>query len=198
MIAVATLTIGAVASAIAEDASSLVAQSTERFREGSRAAEGWRPILDEGVRLAERAVELDPRNAEARYVLFLNLGTRAERSGVGTQLFIVRRLRSLLDETIELDPAHAHAWEARGEMLAKLPRFLGGSLPEAEKSLQRATELAPDWAKPWLRLAELARPDNPREARELADRARRLACEGRNPDAEICAAAKALLGASVG
>ncbi|MGH7804681.1 MAG: hypothetical protein ACREQJ_10060, partial [Candidatus Binatia bacterium] len=172
---------------------SLVRDSMARYHAANASRDGWRELSDEGVRLAERAAELDPKNAAARYALFLNLGLRAERSGLGAQLFTVRRLRALLDETIELDPRHAHAWEARGEMLARMPRLLGGSRTEAEKAYRRSAELDPEWAKPWLRLAELAREnDDLKTAKELGHRARRLACESGLPDAEICEGATAL------
>lgn len=184
--------------ALAEDesAASLVRESIARYHAAESAREDWREITDEGTRLAERAGELDPKNADARYALFLNLGLRAQRSGLGAQLFTVRRLRTLLDETIALDPRHAHAWEARGEMLARMPRLLGGSREEAEKAYQRSSEIDPEWAKPWLRLAELAREnDHPKRAQELGERARRLACDSSRPDAEICEGAKALTAA---
>ena len=66
----------------------------------------------------------------------------------------VSRLKGLLRKTLELDSRHAHAWEAQGEMLMRLPWLLGGSDEEGERALRRAAELAPKWAKPRLRLAE--------------------------------------------
>ena len=193
VLAALLVTHATVARSETESAAKLVQESIDRYHAAETVREGWREILDEGARLAERAAELDPKNAEARYALFLNLGLHAQRSGIGAQLFTVRRLRKLLDETIELDPRHAHAWEARGEMLSRLPRLLGGSGAEAEKAYRRATEIDPDWAKPWLRLAELAREnDDLKRAHELGDRARALACESSRTDAEICEGAKAL------
>jgi hypothetical protein len=182
-----------------DSAPGLVRESIAHYHAAESAREGWREILDEGARLAERAAELDPKNADARYALFLNLGLRAKRAGLGAQLFTVRRLRTLLDETIALDPRHAHAWEARGEMLAQMPRLLGGSRAEAEKAFQRSAEIDPEWAKPWLRMAELAREnDDLKRAKELAERARRLACGSSRIDAEICEGAKALAAALSG
>lgn len=184
----------------AEDAEALVRRALERFHHAEALGTGWKPVYDEGVAAAERAIELDPKHAEAHYALFLNLGRRAERSGLGTQVFTVRRLRALLERTIELDPRHAHAWEAQGEVLLALPRLLGGSRSEGEKSLRKATELDPAWPKPWLRLAEHFRASGDETAaREHAERARKLACdESTTAAAESCRAAEEFLAAPPG
>ena len=178
-----------------EDAAALVRRAFERFHRAEALAEGWRPVYDEGIAAAERAIELEPRHAEAHYALFLNLGRRAERSGLGMQIFTVRRLRSLLDRTIELDPRHAHAWEALGEVQLALPRLLGGSVTDGEAALRRAIELDPTWPKPRLRLAEHARDQGDlAAAREHGEQARRLACDDGAPAAaDSCGAAKRLL-----
>lgn len=178
-----------------EAAETLVRRSLERFHHAESLREGWRAVYDEGIAAGERAIELDPDHAEAHYALFLNLGRRAERSGLGTQVFTVRRLRALLDRTIELDPRHAHAWEALGEVLLALPRLLGGSRSEGEAALRKAAELDPRWPKPRLRLAEHLRDQGDvAAAREQAERARRLACdETAPPAADSCGAANELL-----
>jgi tetratricopeptide (TPR) repeat protein len=193
--ALAVLLCFAAASPLAEDAEALVRRALERFHRAEGLREGWREVYDEGIAAAERAIELDPRHAEAHYALFLNLGRRAERSGLGTQVFTVRRLRALLDRTIELDPSHAHAWEARGEVLLALPRLLGGSTRDGVAALRRAIELDPDWPKPRLRLAEHARDQGDLvAAREHAEQARRLACDESAPStADSCGAANRLL-----
>jgi hypothetical protein len=98
-------------------------------------------------------------------------------------------LKRLLDRTLELDPSHAQAWEAKGEMLLRLPRLMGGSASEGERALRRSAELAPRWAKPQLRLAELdwknGRADAARaEASHARDLARAAGEEDYLRDAE--------------
>ena len=137
---------------------------------------GWESVYDSGIGLAEQAIARDPSVADGHYALFVNLGSKAERTGVAAQTMKVSRLKKLLDKTLELEPRHAHAWEAKGEMLMRLPRLFGGSEAEGELALRRSAELAPKWAKPPLRLAELdwkkGRVD---QARAEAERARDLA-----------------------
>lgn len=154
----------------------LVSQATAQYHIGDNLEEGGAAEYDKGVALAERAVGLDPNCADAYFALFVNLGRKAERAGKVAQLQVVGRLTDLLTKTLELDPLNAHAWEARGEMLTRLPWILGGSTAKGEQALERSAVLAPQWAKPALRLAELhwKNGDAPRAERE-AEKARDLA-----------------------
>jgi hypothetical protein len=159
-----------------DEARSLAEQAFAACREADRLDDGRDAAYDRGFALANQAISLDPGLADAYYAAFLNLGRKSERSGMRVQMANLGRLRSLLDRTLELDPNHAHAWEAKGEMLVRLPRWMGGSTSEGERALRRSAELAPQWPKPLLRLAELdwenGRAD---EARAEALRARDLA-----------------------
>lgn len=161
-------------------------------RRGDELESGWERAYDRGIALANRAIALDPTVADAYYALFLNLGRKAERSGVGAQAFSVSRLKELLQKTLELDPRHAHAWEARGEMLIRLPWWLGGSDAEGERALRRAAELTPSWAKPELRLAELHAGQG-HKARARAEAEAALGLARRAGDDEVRAAAEELL-----
>jgi len=143
-------------------------------RRGDESESGWEQAYDHGVALANQAIATDPGLADAYYALFVNLGRKSERSGIGAQAMSVSRLKELLRKTLELDPEHAYAWAAQGEMLIRLPWWMGGSEAEGERALRRAAELAPQWAKPHLRLAELhfahGRKAQARAEAELAER----------------------------
>jgi tetratricopeptide (TPR) repeat protein len=159
-----------------EEARSLAEQAFAANKQGNQLESGWDAAYDRGIALANQAIALDPGLADACYALFLNLGRKSERAGVGSQMKNISQLKSLIDRTLELDPRHAHAWEAKGEMLVRLPRLLGGSTTEGEKALRRSAELAPKWPKPLLRLAEIDWKNGQREtARSEALRARDLA-----------------------
>jgi tetratricopeptide (TPR) repeat protein len=159
-----------------EEARSLAEQAFAANKQGNQLESGWDAAYDHGIALANQAIALDPDLADAYYALFLNIGRKSERGGVGSQMSNLSQLKSLLDRTLELDPRHAHAWEAKGEMLVRLPRLLGGSTTEGERALRRSAELAPQWPKPLLRLAELDwKNGRTAEARSEALRARDLA-----------------------
>jgi tetratricopeptide (TPR) repeat protein len=154
----------------------LALQSFAEFQRAERLADGWSAAYDRGIDLAERAIALDPRNADAHYALFVNLGRKSERTSTVAQARSIGRLKELLARALELDPGHAHAWEAEGEMLMRLPWLLGGSEPKGLEALEHAAELEPTWSKPPLRLAEHWWKEGERErARGLATKARDLA-----------------------
>jgi tetratricopeptide (TPR) repeat protein len=145
-------------------------------QKADRLASGWEATYDRGIELAKRAIEVDPSLAEAYYALFVNLGRKSERASVAAQAMHVSELRRLLEKTLELDPKHAHAWEAKGEMLLRLPRLFGGSETEGRQALERSAELDPKWAKPVLRLAQYDwKKGRSEEARTEAEHARELA-----------------------
>jgi len=175
-----------------EEAQRLADEAFAMHKKADKLETGWEAVYDSGIGLAEQAIARDPSVADGHYALFVNLGRKAERTGVAAQAMKISQLKKLLAKTLELDPRHADAWEAKGEMLMRLPRLFGGSEAEGELALRRSAELAPKWAKPPLRLAELdwkkGRVD---QARAEAERARDLARA--SGDEDFLEAAQALL-----
>lgn len=160
----------------AAEAQRLADEAFQALKRGDALRDGWKPVYEQGIELANQAIRVDPSLADAYYALFVNEGRKAYRTGLVSKALKVSQLRSLLAKTLELNPRHAHAWEARGEMLLRLPRLLGGSTKDGEQALRRAAELAPAWAKPRLRLAELDwNAGRAEQARTEAEAARDLA-----------------------
>jgi hypothetical protein len=114
------------------------------------------PMLARGLDLAEAAVALDDRSAEAHFAIVCNLGkaTSLARVGFGTY-GAVDRLRQEIDLTLALAPNHAEALAAKGALLIKLPRWLGGDRREAELWLRRALTVDPSNATARAYLDEL-------------------------------------------
>jgi tetratricopeptide (TPR) repeat protein len=166
-----------------DEAQRLADQALAIGKKADQMMSGWESVYDRGIATAERAIAIDPTVADGHYALFVNLGRKAERAGMAAQSMKLFRLKGLLDKTLELDPRHAHAWEAKGEMLMRLPGLLGGSETEGERALRRSAELAPTWPKPPLRLAELdwkrGRAD---QARAEAEHAKALAAAAGDED----------------
>jgi hypothetical protein len=114
------------------------------------------PMLARGLDLAEAAVALDERSAEAHFAIVCTLGkaTSLARVGLGT-FAAVARLRQEIDVTLALAPNHAEALAAKGALLIKLPRWLGGDRREAERWLRRAVAVDPSNATARAYLDEL-------------------------------------------
>lgn len=101
--------------------------------------------LDRGLAMSEAAVAADPGDARAHFALFCHLGKRMERAGISLrQITDLRRLKRELDLTLTLAPGDADALIAKGALLLKLPRLLGGDSDEAETLLRQALVVEPD------------------------------------------------------
>jgi tetratricopeptide (TPR) repeat protein len=103
---------------------------------------------------AERAIELMPANADVRFVHFAAAGRLAQLEGLATAAFQLMSLNSELDEILRLNPNHANALAARGGMLVKLPRLLGGNTKKGVEYLERAVSLDDTAVGKRLELAE--------------------------------------------
>jgi hypothetical protein len=97
-----------------------------------------------GRELAERAVSLDDRSADAHFALFCNQGEAMRIDGESIRDVVgLRSLLRELDRTLELKPDHAGALSAKGTFLVRLPRLLGGDVDRGEAMLQRVITLDP-------------------------------------------------------
>lgn len=103
---------------------------------------------------ARRAVELQQDSAEARFLVFGSEGRIAQLDGLATVALKLVALNRQLDEVLRLDPDHANALAARGGMLMKLPRLLGGNTEQGLALLERAVSLDDESVGKRLELAE--------------------------------------------
>jgi hypothetical protein len=127
-------------------ASSLAQQSLtecETGRQTNDRAERQRRFT-RGLELAQRAVSLDDRSADAHFAVFCNQGESMRIDGESLRDVIgIRSLLRELDRTIELRPDHAGALSAKGTFLVRLPRLLGGDVDRGEAMLHRVITLDP-------------------------------------------------------
>ncbi len=119
-------------------------------------------VLARGLDLADAAIALDERSADAHFAVVCNLGKATGLTGVGFgALRAVSRLRREIDLTLALAPDHAEAMAAKGALLARLPRWLGGDRREAEVWLRRALTADPRNTTARSYLAEIEVPTAP-------------------------------------
>jgi tetratricopeptide (TPR) repeat protein len=113
-------------------------------------------LLARGLEAAEAAVAADETDAHAHLAVVCNLGRQLERARVSFRSFgAVGRLKREVDRAVELAPEDPDALAAKGGLLLRLPRLLGGDVDEAERLLGRAVTIAPEHATAWYYLARL-------------------------------------------
>ncbi len=129
----------------ADDVERRVDESLALCADADRAAPNERlAILAHGLDLADAAIALDAHSARAHFAVVCNLGKATGIAGIGFGTFgAVRRLRQEIDLTLALAPNDAEALAAKGALLIKLPRWLGGDRREAELWLRRALAADP-------------------------------------------------------
>src|SRR2546426_6560237 len=140
LMALASLSLATAARAADDSVPSLTASARAECDAGRRATdrEARKEHFDRGQALAERAVALDDNSADAHFALFCNLGELMRLDGENlTQVFQLRRLMAEVDRTLELNPNHVDAMAAKGTLLVRLPRLLGGDSVKGEAMLRQ-------------------------------------------------------------
>ncbi len=140
------------------------------------------PFLVRAAELAERAIDQDGDNVDARVALSRALGRQAQTMGTmkAANLEIPQKLRRILEQALEMDPASAAAhlgfgmWNSEvvdgaGSFLAGL--MYGASKDKALYAFEKSLELAPDEK---IVLYEVALGLERLDASRYADRIREL------------------------
>jgi len=171
--------LAAEAEAKANDAASLYDAARLRFYQSEVALEvkdknGARSAAEAGIKLAEKAVGMQPKNAEYHRLL----GTLCGQVIPANVLLAMRYGRCALDEVnkaIELNPKSSEAYMSRGVGNYYLPAQFGGGPELAVKDLQKAIELDPKNADAqlWLGVA-LRKLNRNAEANEAIARSLKL------------------------
>ncbi|GIW43612.1 MAG: hypothetical protein KatS3mg077_0894 [Candidatus Binatia bacterium] len=126
----------------------LARQATVLLKQGEDASDPAtkRRLYEEGLRLAEAALALDDRNADAHFARFATKGRLLLLDGAYPNPWNLVGIQRDLDRALELNPNHADAWAAKGGLYRQLPRLLGGSERKAEECLTKAISLEPEHA----------------------------------------------------
>jgi tetratricopeptide (TPR) repeat protein len=132
----------------------------------------------EGLALAERAVAVDDKNADAHFAVFANEGRIMLLEGVAPNPISLLKVNRKLERCLALNPDHSDALAAKGGLYRQLPRLLGGNLDKAESLLKRSIEIDSNAVGARIELArtyvDKGRPDLSvpllRKAEELAQR----------------------------
>ena len=132
-----------------------------------------------GQALGDQAVALDGQSAEAHFAVFCNMGELMRLDGETlSSMFQLRHLTAEIDRTLELNPDYTEAMAAKGILLIRLPRFLGGDVEKGETLLRRVLQKDPNAVESRLILAKTCESRGDRdEALAFATRALQIARE---------------------
>jgi tetratricopeptide (TPR) repeat protein len=110
-----------------------------------------------GKTAAERAVALDPNDAEALFMLAANRGQLASLQKNLGGVLVPQELERLLSRALALNPRHARALHMMGVLLERTPAplrlLLKGSASDAERYLVAAIDADPNFSEARLDLA---------------------------------------------
>jgi len=139
-----------------------------------------RQAAEAGIRAAQKAVELDPKSAEAHWLLGDLVGNLIPHVFAGGMRFGSKSIMEL-ETAMRLDPQNANAYVSRAIAYLAAPPMFGGDRQKAIDLLKKAMALDPypdtaDTAHIWLALAYDAERQKQAALREITA-ARQL-----NPD----------------
>jgi tetratricopeptide (TPR) repeat protein len=133
---------------------------------------GAEKAAEAGVRAAQAAISLDPKNAEYYRVLGTVCGQAIPAVNMLSALTYGKRARDAINKAMQLDPKSARVYEAEGVGNYYLPKELGGGPELAIKDFRKAIELDPKSSDSylWLGLA-LRKMHQNSEARQALQKA---------------------------
>jgi predicted Zn-dependent protease len=97
---------------------------------------------DEAVEQMERAVEIDPTDADYQYGLGAAYGMKAQNAGILKQAFLAPKVRKAFERAVALNPRHFEARAGLAQYYFRAPGILGGD--EERAWLEADTMIALD------------------------------------------------------
>ena len=110
-------------------------------------------VYENGKGAAQKAVELEPGNPDARFFYVANLASLGDAKGLFNSLFMLPEIRRELDTVIELDPHHENGLAMQGALFYYLPGILGGDVKISEIYIRQALSIDPHLSSAKLYLA---------------------------------------------
>jgi tetratricopeptide (TPR) repeat protein len=96
---------------------------------------------DEAVDHMERAVELNPANADYQYGLGAAYGMKAQNAGMIKQAFLAPKVKKAFEKAVELNPKLLEAHVGLAQYYWKAPGIMGGDMEKAWKEADAVIQL---------------------------------------------------------
>ena len=112
---------------------------------------------DEALKLAEKAAQLAPRNADYRYLVSSVVGEQAAEASIFRQMGLARRFKREAEAVLQLDPNHLDARFALMVFYVRAPGIVGGDKKQSQQMLAEIRKIDP--ARGYLAEIRLAREE---------------------------------------
>jgi tetratricopeptide (TPR) repeat protein len=86
---------------------------------------------DEAIEQMERAVDIDPANADYQYGLGAAYGLKAQNAGVLKQVFLAPKVKKAFERAVALNPRHIEARAGLAQYYFRAPGIMGGDMEKA-------------------------------------------------------------------
>lgn len=96
--------------------------------------------FERGRQVAQRAVELEPKNVAARFWYAVNTGRWGQSKGFLRSLFLVPTVKNEITVILKLDPNFTPAYALAGNFFYEVPGLFGGDLDKAEEMFRKGLE----------------------------------------------------------
>src|SRR3954468_7062437 len=110
--------------------------------------------IDEALKLAERALELNKNNVNYHGAVAQLYGDKAQQAGFFDQILLARKVKDHLDQAIALDPKNWHARDGMVQFYLLAPGIMGGDKQKAQAVADQAVKDDP--AHGWMTAALIA------------------------------------------
>ena len=98
-------------------------------------------LFEEGRDYGKEAIKLDDKSAWAHFWYMVNVGRIGQTKGVLNSLILVPEVEKEINKTLELDPKHTGALDAKAMLFYELPGLLGGNLNKSIEALNQGIAL---------------------------------------------------------
>src|SRR5215831_2064544 len=121
---------------------------------------GSKRSAEAGIAMADKAVEINSKNAEYYRILGTLCGQIVPANPLAGIMIYGKRAKEALDKAIELDPKSSSAFVSHGVGYYYLPNNFGGGPVNAIKDFQKAISLDPKSAEAYLWMGIAFRKQN--------------------------------------
>jgi len=121
--------------------------------------------VDEAVDQLEKAVDLNPNNADYQYGYGAALGEKAQHAGVIKQAFLAPKIKNAFKRAVELNPQHVRARIGLAQYYIMAPSIMGGDEEEGWRQLDEAIKIN-ELEGRFVKASMLARAKKSNEANE--------------------------------